>query len=95
MEITIEETNVRTFEKVTIRKAKVDDLVNAERIAGKEAGLAYAVALVSQVGTFDGEKLPPEELDNLSAEDFLKLSKVLMDSGLKDLAKQLSPSAKK
>lgn len=35
------------------------------------------LALLSQVGTFDGKPLPPEELERLSSKDFLDISKEL------------------
>lgn len=60
--------------EVEIRQPLVDDLLKAERIAGKAEGLAFMLALLSQVGTFDGKPLPPEELERLSSKDFLTLS---------------------
>lgn len=62
------------IEEVEIRQPLVDDLLKAERIAGKADGLAFMLALLSQVGTFDGKALPPEELERLSSKDFLMLS---------------------
>ncbi|NJD38450.1 MAG: phage tail assembly protein [Geobacter sp.] len=62
------------IEEVEIRQPLVDDLLKAERIAGKADGLAFMLALLSQVGTFDGKALPPEELERLSSKDFLTLS---------------------
>lgn len=64
-------------EKVEIRQPLVDDLLKAERIAGKADGLAFMLALLSQVGMFDGKALPPEELERLSSKDFLEISKEL------------------
>lgn len=92
MNLITEKIESRTFNEIKMVTPLVKDLITAERIAGNATGLNYALTLVSQVATFDGEKLPPEELHNLSAADFLKLSKALMDLGLTDLAKELSPS---
>ena len=61
-------------ENVEIRQPLVDDLLKAERIAGKADGLAFMLSLLSQIGTFDGKALPPEELERLSSKDFLMLS---------------------
>jgi hypothetical protein len=74
-------------EEVEIRQPLVDDLLKAERIAGKAEGLAFMLALLSQVGMFDGKALPPEELERLSSKDFLEISKDLELS-----AAQTSPS---
>lgn len=68
-------------EEVEIRQPLVDDLLKAERIAGKAEGLAFMLALLSQVGLFDGKPLPPEELERLSSKDFLDISKELELSG--------------
>lgn len=92
MDIIFEETTIKSFNEIKIRKPVVKDLVVAERIAGSMEGLNYALALISQVATFDGEKLPPEEIHNMGTEDFLQLSEALMKLGLGDLAKQLSSS---
>jgi len=68
-------------EEVEIRQPLVEDLLKAERIAGKADGLTFMLALLSQVGTFDGKALPPEDLERLSSKDFLDISKELELSG--------------
>ena len=95
MIITFEETTTPKYKEVKIRKPHVEDLIQAERIAGNSDGLNYALALMSRIATFDEEKQPVEELKKLAAEDFLQLSQALMGSGLSELAKQLSSSQKK
>lgn len=73
MKITRAESSCSQFKEVVIREATVGDLIQAERAAGKAEGIPFVAALLSQVGTFDGKKLPPEELYNLSAADLAEL----------------------
>lgn len=73
MKITKKESTVLKFEEVEVREATVGDLVQAERVAGKPEGIAFVAALLSQVATFDGQKLPAEELYKLSASDLAEL----------------------
>lgn len=73
MKVTKKENDLLKFEEVEVREANVGDLVHAERIAGKAEGMAFVVALISQVCTFDGKKLPAEELYKLSAADLAEL----------------------
>lgn len=80
------------FENIEIRSANIADLLMAERIAGSSEGLNYALALLSQVATFDGKKLVMEDLKDMAAQDFLHLSQELLNAGLDDLKNQLSPS---
>lgn len=74
MKITRKKVETLTFESVEISEPTVDDLLKAERIAGKSEGLEFMLVLLSQVGTFDGKALPPEELRRLSGKDFLDIS---------------------
>mgnify|MGYP000870775113 CR=1 FL=1 len=76
--------------EVEIRQPLVDDLLKAERIAGKADGIAFMLALLSQVGTFDGKSLPPEELERLSSKDFLTATGELDLSGAATLQSGLS-----
>ena len=73
MKITKKESTVLKFEEVEVREATVGDLIQAERVAGKPEGIAFIAALLSQVATFDGQKLPAEELYKLSAADLAEL----------------------
>lgn len=73
MKITKKQVDYLKFDEVEIREANVGDLVQAERIAGKTEGMTFVVALISQVATFDGKQLPPEELYKLSATDLAEL----------------------
>ncbi len=72
-----------SVEEVEIRESVVEDLVTAERITGKTQGFAFLAAVLSQVATFDGQRLPPEDLERLSTKDFLLLAGEL---GLSDAA---------
>ena len=74
MKITRKAVDTLTFKTVELRDPIVDDLLKAERIAGKAEGLEFTLVLLSQVGTFDGKALPPEELRRLSSKDFLDIS---------------------
>ena len=60
-------------EAVEIREPLVEDLIAAERITGKTEGYEFAVAVISQVATFDGRPVPPEEVRRLPKADFLSL----------------------
>lgn len=75
MKITkVETKKPYTPENVELREPLVEDLIAAERISGKLDGVEFTTALISQIGTFDGANLPPEELRRLSSKDFLALS---------------------
>lgn len=84
MKITKVEGAVKPLEigEVTMREPLVEDLIMAERIAGKVEGVAFTSALLSQIVTFDGEELPPEEIRRLSSKDFLILSAELDSLGV-------------
>lgn len=75
----------KDFKKVEIREPLMEDVILAERIAGKTEGAEFQLALLAQVGTFDGEKQPPEELRGLSMKDFLSVSTELLGSDIRDL----------
>ena len=81
MKITKEKTEFKKYNEVKIHKPKVGDYIKAERIAGNNEGIKYSVALISQICTFDGEKLPPEEIEKMDGIDFLELSNALMEYG--------------
>lgn len=69
--------------EVEIRESLVEDLIAAERISGKTQGFEFLAAVLSQVGMFDGQAQPPEELKRLPTKDFLELAGEL---GLTDTA---------
>lgn len=73
MKIVKKQNDLPVFGEVEVREATVGDLVQAERIAGKAEGMTFVVALISQVATFDGKKLPAEELYKMSASDLAEL----------------------
>ncbi len=95
MKVIKKETNAISFKNIEIREALVEDLIVAERIAGSDTGINFALAVLSQVATFDGKKLPPEELRRLKVKDFLHLAEAMQNFGLEELAKQLSSSQEK
>lgn len=88
MKVTKKQNDLLHFEEVEVREANVGDLVQAERIAGKAEGMAFIVALISQVATFDGKKLPAEELYKLSAADLAELGNAVAPAPAADGAKQ-------
>lgn len=88
MNIIKEESTHKKFKEVTIRRPKVKDYITAERIAGNNEGIKYSVALMSQICVFDGNRLPPEEIEEMDGIDFLELSNALMDYGFENLENQ-------
>jgi len=97
MKVTKVEGNKKSLkvDVAEVRQPLVDDLLKAERVAGKADGLAFMLALLSSVGTFDGKALPPEELERLSSADFLKLSETVDLSAAPTLPNGLSTSPEK
>ena len=77
MKVVKQDSDCLKFDTVEVREALVGDLIKAERIAGKAEGIGFVAALLSQVATFDGQKLPPEELHRLSAADLAELGNVV------------------
>ena len=77
MEIVKKESKTLKAKTVELREATVDDLLQAERIAGRADGLEFMLAVLSQVALFDGQAQPAEELRRLSSKDFLAISKEL------------------
>jgi hypothetical protein len=75
----------RRFERVEIREPLMQDVILAERVTGKTEGVEFQLALLSQVGTFDGQRLPPEELKGVSMQDFLAISTELLGSDMRAL----------
>lgn len=74
MKVTKKSGNSVTFKEVELREALVADMLAAERISGKAEGYEFSLALLSQIGTFDGQALPPDELRRLSVKDFLAIA---------------------
>jgi hypothetical protein len=81
-----------SFNEVEIREPLIEDLIAAERVAGTDQGIKYALAVLSQIATFDGKSLVPEDLKRLSVKDFFGLVKAVGGFGLEELAKELLPS---
>lgn len=82
-------------ENVEMREPLVGDLISAERISGRTDGVAFTAALISQIATFDGANLPPEELESLSSSDFLALSAELDVLGVATSLPESSISSEK
>ena len=73
MKIVRKDADRLQFKEVEIREATIGDLIQAERAAGRPDGIEFVAALLAQVATFDGQKLPAEELNRLSASDLAEL----------------------
>jgi len=83
MKIEVKKTEgVLHFEKVEVRTAEVQDIINAQRSTGATEGAAYTTALMAEICTFDGKKLTYEDLRRMSMADFLDLQTELMLSGV-------------
>jgi len=95
MEIVKKESKTLKVQKVELREATVEDLLKAERIAGKTDGFEFMLAVLSQVALFDGQPQPAEELRRLSSKDFLAISKELELADVETLPKELSTSSAK
>jgi len=99
LKINVVKSDKLDVKTVEIREPLMDDVILAERVAGKTDGVDFQLALLSQVGTFDGQKLPMEELRRLAMKDFLSISEELLGMDiaalLKELAGQSSGSAGK
>ncbi len=63
--------------KALIRRPTGRDMVQAEVLAGKEAGdRTYTLAILSRVTMVDGKALPWEDFQDLDAEDLHELMAV-------------------
>jgi hypothetical protein len=68
--------------RATVRRPTGRDMVEAERLAGKDAGaIAIQFALLSRVASLDGRVLPYEDFQDLPAEDIMAMSKVDFTEG--------------
>jgi hypothetical protein len=84
-----------SYNEVEVREPLVEDLIAAERIAGTDQGMKYALAVLSQIATFDGKSLLPEDLRKLRVRDFFGLARAIEGFGLEELAKELLSSQEK
>lgn len=73
-----------------MRDVIVEDMIAAERIAGKPQGFDFLLAVISQVATFDGKTLVPEDLAGLKGKDFLDLAEELGLMDAETLQNELS-----
>jgi hypothetical protein len=63
--------------KATVRRPTGRDMIQAELLAGAEAGpVAIQFAILSRVATLDGRVLPYEDFQDLAAEDIMAMAKV-------------------
>lgn len=83
------------FSDIEIREPLVEDLIMAERIAGTDTGIKFALAVLSRIATFDGKQLVYEDLQRLRVKDFFALAKTVEGFGLEELAKELLSSQEK
>lgn len=85
--------------EVEIDTILVEDVAKAEIIAtddqGKINNTKQAAAVLSQVCTFDGQRLPMEEVLRLELPDFLLLARESGLSKLQDLVNKSSGSSEK
>ena len=95
MKITKTESKTLAASEIELRDPTVDDLLKAERIAGKAEGIEFMLAVLSQVALFDGQPQPPEELRRLSSKDFLAIAKELELADAPTLQTELSTSSGK
>ena len=93
MKVKVEKRKV-DFQEVIVHEPTVEDMLKAEKMSGGDRGLEFAVALVSLITEFDGQKLTPEEVRKLPASVFLALSQAFRQLGLVELGEQLSTSQK-
>ena len=73
----VDQPGVFRPQDVQIREPLVEDLINAERVSGKSSGFEFLAAVAASVCIFDGAAQPVEEVQKLSAADFLELSVAL------------------
>jgi len=95
MKIKVIKPETTSFKEVVVTEPTVANFVQAERISGDAGNIELSLALVSQCCTFDGKKLPPEELQKLKIADFFELQKSLGLEELTKSASQLSSSSEK
>lgn len=80
------------YTDIEMREPLVQDAISAEKMTDDQ-GFEFACAIVSQVTTFDGKKLPLEDVTKLPLTLFFELSQGLMALGLDQLGSALSSSA--
>lgn len=75
---------------VEVRDPLVEDLIEAERMTGKNQGFEFLIAVIARCCTFDGKTLFPDELRKLPSADFLAISESLALVDMKTSPKELS-----
>lgn len=89
MNIKKKKADAPSYTNIEVREPLVEDLIAAERIAGTDTGIKFAIAVLSRVATFDGKQLVPEDIEKLRVKDFFALAKAIESFGLEELAKEL------
>ena len=83
MKVTVKKQEDRlTFKEIEAREALVGDMLNAQRASGEVEGVGFNSALIAGICTFDGKSLTMEDLQKMSANDFLQLQTELMSQGV-------------
>lgn len=95
MKITKTENRAFRPADVTVREPLVEDMIAAERISGKTQGFEFLAALMSQTATFDGERVPIEDVRRLSSADFLSIAAELDIADATALPSESSTSSAK
>ncbi len=89
MKIEIKKAEKPKFDKIEIKEPTVQDYINAERIAGNERGFWFSVCLISQIVTFDGKKLPPEDIAEFPVDVFTRIIGKLQGAGFLQVQEEL------
>lgn len=84
-----------SYNEVEIREPLIEDLISAEMLAGTDQGIKFAMAVLSQIATFDGKRLVLEDLQRLRVRAFFGLARAIEGFGLEELAKELLSSQEK
>ena len=82
MKITVKKSEKKEYSEVILREPTGNDLLEAHRIAGSDEGMPLVAAMLSQIATFDGQRLTYEDIKMLPLTLFLELATELTASGL-------------
>ena len=85
MHITKKEEVFPEYDNIEVREPLVEDVIEAQRVAGTASGRAYEAALVAQVCTFDGKKLVMEDVKKIPERFFFDIYDAVMNGELKKL----------
>lgn len=82
----LENKKALKVKNVEIKKPTAREYKQANRMAKNDDDLNFA--LISVCCSFDGQNLPPEEIQNLPQEDYLKLVEAVLGKSLLKLAQE-------